>query len=71
VLNSPGNSDENRYVQSLQFNRQSWDKNWVSHFDLMKGATLNFTMGARPNKSRGISEKAYPFSMSSEAELKR
>jgi predicted alpha-1,2-mannosidase len=71
VLNSPSNSDENRFVQSLQFNGQNWDKNWVSHFDLMKGATLNFTMGTSPNKSRGISEKAYPYSMSSDAEVNR
>jgi predicted alpha-1,2-mannosidase len=71
VLNCPSNSDENRFVQSLQFNGQNWDRNWVSHFDLMKGATLNFTLGARPNKSRGTSEKAYPFSMSLEAEVKR
>jgi predicted alpha-1,2-mannosidase len=70
VINAPSNSDKNIYVQSLQMNGATHDKNWISHTDLMKGATLNFTMSATPNKSRGVSTSAYPYSYSKDEKLK-
>ena len=66
VINAPASSDANRYVQSVQLNSQSWDKNWLNHFELQKGGTLNFTLGPTPNKQRGTSEAAYPYSFSRE-----
>lgn len=66
VINAPNNSTENKYVQSLNFNGKAVAKNWLNHFELLKGGTLNFTMGADPNKSRGTSPAAYPYSFSVE-----
>jgi putative alpha-1,2-mannosidase len=66
VINAPGNSDKNMYVQSLQLNGKVWDKNWVNHFDLLKGGTLNFNLNALPNKSRGAASSSFPFSLSTE-----
>lgn len=65
VINAPTNSEKNKYVQSLQWNGKPWDKNWLSHTELQKGGVLNFAMGATPNKGRGISASAYPYSFSS------
>jgi predicted alpha-1,2-mannosidase len=64
VLNSPNNSAQNRYVNQLKINGQPYDKNWLSHNDLMQGATLDFDMSATPNKSRGTQPAAAPYSFS-------
>jgi predicted alpha-1,2-mannosidase len=64
VLNAPNNSAANRYVNQLTFNGQPYDKNWLSHTELMQGATLNFDMSAAPNKSRGTQPDAAPYSFS-------
>ena len=64
VINAPNNNDTNKYIQSLQINGKLYDKNWVSHSELQKGGTMNFIMASTPNKKRGTSESAYPFSFS-------
>ena len=64
IINAPNNSEKNVYVQSVQFNGKNWDKNWLNHFDLQKGGTLNFSMNAVPNKNRGTTPAAYPYSFS-------
>ena len=64
LINAPANSEANLYVQSVQLNGKVNTKNWVNHFDLLKGGTLNFLMGASPNKQRGITESDYPYSFS-------
>ncbi len=66
VIAAPNNSDKNFYVQDVKLNGKSTDKNYLKHFDLMKGGTLNFTMSATPSKSRGTKKESYPFSLSNE-----
>jgi len=66
VINAPKNSDENRYVQSLDINGKSSPKNYVTHELLLGGAVLNFEMGSEPNKLRGVNEADFPFSLSTE-----
>ncbi|QEC56288.1 GH92 family glycosyl hydrolase [Flavisolibacter ginsenosidimutans] len=64
VISAPANSDVNRYVQDLKLNGKSYDKNWVSHFDLIRGGVLQFTMSNKPNQQRGTTKNAYPYSFS-------
>ncbi|RFM35963.1 GH92 family glycosyl hydrolase [Chitinophaga silvisoli] len=66
VINAPRNSDENRYIRSATFNGENLTNNWLDYNTLMKGATINFDMDATPNKSRGISDKDVPYSMTQE-----
>lgn len=68
IISAPGNSAENKYVQALTVNGKPWDKNWLNHFDLQQGGLLQFKMGATPNKSRGTSASAFPYSFSTSAE---
>ena len=63
-INAPKNSNENRYVKSLSVNGKLYDKNWLSHSNLQKGAILNFDMTAEPNKKRGLNPSSFPYSMS-------
>ncbi|MBP1650393.1 MAG: alpha-1,2-mannosidase [Bacteroidetes bacterium] len=66
VINAPGNSEENRYIRSATFNGANLTNNWLDYNALMKGATIDFDMDATPNKSRGISDKDVPYSMTQE-----
>ncbi|WP_432711080.1 GH92 family glycosyl hydrolase [Pedobacter sp.] len=66
VINADKNSAENRYVDSFKLNGKKYDKNWISHSGLQKGAVLNFNMSATPNKQRGTSEASFPYSFSTE-----
>ncbi|MCX2480136.1 GH92 family glycosyl hydrolase [Pedobacter sp. MC2016-15] len=70
VINAPSNSADNRYIQSMKFNTQDYQKNWISHSELLKGATLDFDMSAQPNKNRGTAESAYPYSLSTDPTAK-
>ncbi|RYF84814.1 MAG: glycoside hydrolase family 92 protein, partial [Chitinophagaceae bacterium] len=64
IINAPNSSDKNVYIHSLSMNGRMHDMNWVNHFDLMKGAILQYNMSASPNKTRGTKPAAYPFSLS-------
>jgi putative alpha-1,2-mannosidase len=64
VIDAPGNSEKNLYVQSASLNGQAYPKNWISHQDLQKGGHLVFKMGATPEKSRGTQPSAFPYSYS-------
>jgi len=64
IINAPANSAQNRYVQTFNVNGKTYTPNWLSHKALMQGAVINVGMGAAPNKSRGIQDKDFPFSLS-------
>ncbi|HET9054241.1 MAG TPA: glycoside hydrolase family 92 protein, partial [Cyclobacteriaceae bacterium] len=66
VINAPKNSGENRYVNSLKLNGKTYENNWLGHFDLMKGAVLEFDMVSSPNLKRGIDKKYFPYSYSTD-----
>ncbi|MET4140342.1 GH92 family glycosyl hydrolase [Pedobacter sp. UYP1] len=66
VINAAANSVDNKYINALKYNGKAYGKNWLSHSDLVKGATLDFDMTAAPNKTRGTAESDFPYSMSTE-----
>jgi putative alpha-1,2-mannosidase len=45
-------------------NGTPYNKNYINHFDIRKGGVLKFNMSSFPNKKRGVSPEAYPFSIS-------
>lgn len=63
-LNAPNNSAANKYVQQLKFNGKLHTKNYVDHFDLMRGGVLDFNMSPVPNKQRGANKNDFPYSFS-------
>ena len=64
VINAANNSEQNRYVNTFQYNGKPYDLNWLSHHELMKGAVINIGMSATPNKVRGTKASSFPYSMS-------
>ena len=63
-ISAPKNSDDNRYIRSLNYNGKNYTKNYLNHFDLLKGGRLVFDMDNKPNKGRGINESDFPYSFS-------
>ncbi|HEY0899810.1 MAG TPA: GH92 family glycosyl hydrolase, partial [Sphingobacteriaceae bacterium] len=70
VINAPNNSDRNRYIQQMKFNAKTYGKNWLNHFDLMKGGRIDFRMAPAPVKDRGTATQDFPYSFSTEQQLK-
>ncbi len=64
VIEAPNNTASSRYVKSLKLNKKTYSKNWISHFDIMKGMRLEFAMSAEPEKSRGVQDSDFPYSLS-------
>ena len=64
VITTDNNSADNRYIQSMTVNGQPYDKNYLTHADLTAGMRIAYTMAAEPNKQRGTSEEAAPYSFS-------
>lgn len=66
IINAPANNEANKYIQSAQLNGTGYDKNWLSHFDILKGGVFNLSMGATPATGRGINDAAFPYSFSTD-----
>jgi predicted alpha-1,2-mannosidase len=66
TIQSENNNPENRYIESLKVNGASYSKNYLTHSDLTKGASLHFSMSPAPQKNRGTQEQDFPYSFSKE-----
>ena len=64
VVNAPENSDKNIYIESMSFNGKNYTKNYLEHFELLKGCVLDIKMGDEPNMNRGVSPEDFPYSFS-------
>lgn len=64
VIDAENNSKENLYVDEIQLNGKTWDKNYITHEAILKGGNLEFSMTSSPNKKRGTTKESYPYSMS-------
>lgn len=45
---APNVSEENIYIQSVTLNGQPYDKSYITHEQIMNGATLELVMGSQP-----------------------
>lgn len=68
-IKSNNTSSNNRYIASMKLNGKVYAKNYLTHKDLLDGASIVFDMSSVPNKQRGISQSEAPYSFSDE--LKR
>lgn len=63
-ISAPQNSTDNVYINKITLNGKVYDKNYISHSDLLKGGKLQFDMAKTPNKSRGTKLESFPYSYS-------
>jgi predicted alpha-1,2-mannosidase len=66
VIEAPENSKENIYISKAKLNGTEYGKNYIDHSTLLEGGELYFEMKDIPNKKRGISPEAFPYSFSLE-----
>jgi predicted alpha-1,2-mannosidase len=66
VITARNNTAVNKYIRSAMFNGRKWDKNWIGHFDILKGGALDLDMSPLPDKKRGTNALSFPYSMSSD-----
>lgn len=66
VINAPKNDNEYRYIHRMEFNGNTYTKNFVRHDDLLKGGIITFDMSHSPNMERGTQETDLPYSFSKE-----
>jgi predicted alpha-1,2-mannosidase len=66
VISAGNNSAVNMYVQGAVLNGQGYSKNWIGHSTIVKGGTFELTMGAAPNKGKGVNAEDYPYSFSTD-----
>jgi len=64
IINAHNNSETNKYVNELKWNNALHSKNYINHFDVLKGGELNFDMTNSPNFKRGTTKEAFPYSYS-------
>ena len=64
TMEARGLSTANRYIQSATLNGRAHDKAFLRHEDVVKGGTLVFEMGPRPNRKWATGPDAVPYSMS-------
>lgn len=65
TIKADNNQPANRYIQEMKVNGKSYSRNYFTHDQLLKGATIRLQMGSIPNKQRGTDEKDMPYSLSS------
>jgi putative alpha-1,2-mannosidase len=53
TITAPGVSDKNYYIQGARLNGKSYPKSFISETDILKGGTLEFDMGGKPNVGWG------------------
>lgn len=64
VVEANNNSKDNVYVQSVTLNGNPVNKNYITYKDIVNGGTIKYEMGNQPNKNRGVTMDAFPFSLS-------
>lgn len=50
------------YIGTMTVNGRPYDRNYLEHTELIKGGNIVYQMQATPNRQRGISDKALPYS---------
>ena len=63
-IKARNNGDDNCYIQQLLLNGAPYSKNYVTHTDLMNGASFIYDLGAKPNTKRGTADSDAPYSFS-------
>lgn len=62
-IKAPNVSDKNRYVQRVRINGQPYSKLYITHSQLTEGCIIEFDMGPKPNRKRGLALTDKPYSL--------
>lgn len=63
-INATLNNEHNIYINSCCLNGEMYNKNYLSHRDIIKGGVISFDMINTPNLIRGTKYDSFPYSFS-------
>ena len=66
IIEAPENSAENKYIQSVNKDGINYAKNWLNHFEILKGGKLKINMVNIKNTSWGTAASDVPYSFSTD-----
>jgi len=64
TVRATGNGPQNYYIQSAKLNGKPFERAFLKHDEIMAGGTLEYVMGAQPNKKWAAAPSMRPSSMS-------
>jgi predicted alpha-1,2-mannosidase len=64
VIEADNNSVNNIYVKSATLNGSPLDKNYITYKNIINGGIIKYEMASHPDKNRGTSKDAAPYSLS-------
>ncbi len=64
AIEAPSNPEAKPYIQGVKLNGNIHSRNWIAFGDISAGGTLQFALGAKPNKSWGAAAGEAPPSLS-------
>ena len=64
VFEAENNKQSNRYIDKIELDGKTYNKNYFTHKDLINGAQVEYKMSEKPNKNRGVNSKSLPYSFS-------
>lgn len=64
TINAPGNSDTHRYVKSMQVDGKPYSQLYLTHEQLLQGATIDFEMMDVADKAKVATVADIPYSFS-------
>ncbi len=70
TISAENNNKANRYIGSMSLNGKVYDKNYITHSNLLNGAMIKYNMTSTPNKSRGTKPESFPYSFTNELQKK-
>lgn len=63
-ITAPNNNRFTRYISSMSFNGENYEKNYLNHSDMVTGAQIDYIMSSFPNNQRGNKKEDLPYSFS-------
>lgn len=63
-------SPDNRYIEAVRLNGRPLTRTYIEHKDIVKGGTLEFFMGPRPDRNWGKKAADRPYSLSKSPDFK-
>jgi predicted alpha-1,2-mannosidase len=60
TVEAEGNSPENKYIQRVYLNGKPYTKSYITYGEILRGSTLKFVMGSKPDRSFGRNRSSRP-----------
>ncbi|MDR0995815.1 MAG: GH92 family glycosyl hydrolase [Tannerella sp.] len=64
VISAPDNSKANFYIEDAKLDGKPFQRNYLTHEEIMKGGELLLRMGDKANTRRGTRQEDFPYSFS-------